>query len=139
MPASVSSRHYPDSLSHRTRCRECITSRFKGCGTVSHSYLCRLSAFLRSCLQSRIKCPSWTWLSCGRANSLRKSPSGWRSAPYRTFLRYFGMNTKWYWRSPRGMFLGFHRRSSKVSFPCNFERFTGLQTFLFHPVAVKLL
>jgi hypothetical protein len=49
--------------------------------------------------RSPTKWPSWIWLSLWLANSLKTSPMCFLRLPYRTFFRYFGIQTRWYLQS----------------------------------------
>jgi hypothetical protein len=81
---------------------------------------------------SRIKCPSSIRLSRCIANCFSTSPNWWRRAPYNAFLRYFGMNTMWYWHSHL-VWLRLSTSFTKVSFPCDFKRFTDRRLSFFTP------
>jgi hypothetical protein len=93
---------------------------------------------INMCTWSNIKWPCSIRLSRCPANSLNTLPIRWRKAPYNAFFRYFGINTMWYLHSHRVCFR-LSRSFNKVSFPCDFERFTDQRLSFFHPANVKLL
>ena len=87
---------------------------------------------INMCTWSNIKWPCSIRLSRCTANSLNILPIRWRKEPYNAFRRYFGINTMWYLHSHRVCFR-LSMSFNKVSFPCDFERFTDRRLSFFTP------